>query len=77
MIKLLIFDFCGTLAGCGMADYGRIADKLRDFNLKVSEDDITKLVAALSGYLVESKNWDDLTNKAIQNHLLEWTRGNF
>jgi len=66
MIKLLIFDFCGTLAGCGMADYGRIADKLRDFNLAVSDDDISKLGAALSGFLVESNNWDDLTNKTIQ-----------
>jgi len=66
MIKLLIFDFCGTLAGCGMADYGRIADKLRDFNLAVSDDDIAKLEVALPGYLVESQNWSELTNKVIQ-----------
>ncbi len=66
MIKLLIFDFCGTLASCGMADYGRIAQKLREFNLAVSDNDILKLGAALPGFLIDSQNWDELTDKAIQ-----------
>ena len=66
MIKLLIFDFCGTLAACGASDYGRIAQKLREFNLAVSDDDIAKLSAVLPGFLVDSRNWDELTNKAIQ-----------
>lgn len=66
MIKLLIFDFCQTLAACGMTDFGRIADKLRDFNLSVSNEAVSKLGAALPGFLVDSQSWDELTNKTIQ-----------
>ncbi len=66
MVKLLIFDFCQTLAACGASDYGRITQKLREFNLAVSDDGILMLSAALPGFLVDSRNWDELTNKVIQ-----------
>jgi HAD superfamily hydrolase (TIGR01509 family) len=66
MVKLLIFDFCGTLAGCGMADYGRIAQKLREFNLPVSDEAIAKLEAAMPGFLVQASSWDEFTNRVIQ-----------
>ena len=36
------------------------------FNLAVSDDGILMLSAALPGFLVDSRNWDELTNKVIQ-----------
>jgi len=67
MIKLLIFDFCGTLAACGASDYQYLAQKLRDdFNLPVAQNDILQLSSALSEFLVTSQNWEELTNKVIQ-----------
>jgi len=66
MIRLVIFDFSGTLAYCPPKGYREIAAKLRDFNLPVNEEQVAKLEAGLAEYFSESSNWREFADKIIQ-----------
>jgi len=66
MIRLVIFDFSGTLAYRSTGEYREIAAKLRDFNLPVNDGQIAKLEAKLPEYFSESSSWKELTDKIIQ-----------
>ena len=66
MIRLIIFDFSGTLAYHQVGEYREVAAKLRDFNLQVGEDQIAKLEAKLPEYFSEASSWKELTDKIIQ-----------
>lgn len=66
MIKLVVFDFSGTLAYCEAKNYREVSLKLRDFNLPASEESISKLEGKLSEYLSSSESWEEFTNKVIQ-----------
>lgn len=66
MIKLVIFDFSGTLAYCPPKEYQQVFSKLRDFNLPLEESQIAKLEESISEYLSESSSWKDLADKIIQ-----------
>ena len=67
MIRLIIFDFSGTLAYYDSAEYHEVFNKLRDFNLPIKEGKTAKeLAAILPEFFSESSSWEDLTNKVIQ-----------
>lgn len=66
MIKLVIFDFSGTLAYCEAKDYREVFSKLRDFNLPVNEEKTARLEGLLDAMLTESTGWEDFANKIIQ-----------
>jgi len=66
MIRLVIFDFSGTLAYCGREQYRQVLDKLGDFNLPVDREKIAKLEESLRELFSEAVSWEDFTNKVIQ-----------
>lgn len=66
MVKLIIFDFSGTLAHCEAKDYREMLGKLRDFNLPVDEAKAAKLEEKMPEYFSEAANWEELTNRVIQ-----------
>jgi FMN phosphatase YigB (HAD superfamily) len=66
MIKLIIFDFSGTLAHCEAKEYREVFSKLRDFNLPVNEEKTARLEGLLDAMLTESTGWEDFANKIIQ-----------
>jgi len=67
MIRLVIFDFSGTLGYYDPAEYHEVFKKLRDFNLPVNEGKPAKALADILPELFsEAESWEDLTNKIIQ-----------
>jgi FMN phosphatase YigB (HAD superfamily) len=66
MIRLIIFDFSGTLAYYDTAGYREVFAKLRDFNLPGKEEKAAELESKLGKYFSESESWEELANKIIQ-----------
>jgi HAD superfamily hydrolase (TIGR01549 family) len=64
MIRLIIFDFSGTLAHYDPAGRPRVFEKLREFNLPIDE---TKALAALDEvlpeYFSQARNWQEVADK--------------
>ncbi|MCU0652835.1 MAG: HAD family hydrolase [Candidatus Pacebacteria bacterium] len=66
MIRLIIFDFSGTLAHYAAGEYRNVAEKLREFNLPVSDEQVAKLEEKLPAYFSEAASWKELTDKVVQ-----------
>lgn len=66
MIKLVIFDFSGTLAYCEAKQYREVFLKLRDFNLPVSEESTVQLEGKLGDYFSNSRGWAEFTDRVVQ-----------
>ncbi|MFA6376090.1 MAG: HAD family hydrolase [Candidatus Paceibacterota bacterium] len=67
MIRLIIFDFLGTLGYYDPAEYHEVFTKLREFNLPVNEGKPAKVLAEiLPDFFSDADSWKDLTNKIIQ-----------
>jgi len=67
MIRLIIFDFSGTLAHYGADEYREVFNKLRDFNLPVKEGKTAQeLEKALPEYFSAAGSWKELADKIIQ-----------
>jgi HAD superfamily hydrolase (TIGR01509 family) len=67
MIRLIIFDFSGTLAYYDTTEYREVFNKLREFNLPVNEEKTApKLADLLPEYFSLAESWEDLANKIIQ-----------
>jgi len=67
MIRLIIFDFSGTLAYYDAGGYKEIFGKLREFNLPVKEEKTAELLKkAIPEYFSEAEDWDELADKIIQ-----------
>jgi HAD superfamily hydrolase (TIGR01509 family) len=66
MIRLIIFDFSGTLAYFASGEYRQVSEKLREFNLPVSDEQVAKLEEKLPGYFSEAASWKELTDKVVQ-----------
>ena len=67
MIRLVIFDFSGTLGYYDSAEHRRVFERLRDFNLPVNEEKAaSRLAAVLPDYFSRAKSWQELADRIIQ-----------
>jgi HAD superfamily hydrolase (TIGR01509 family) len=67
MIKLVIFDFSGTLGYYDPAAHRRVFEKLKEFNLPVDEEKAAaKLSEVLPDYFSHAKSWQEVADKIIQ-----------
>lgn len=67
MIRLIIFDFSGTLAYYDPGEHEKIFEKLREFGLPENgEKQTRKLAETLPEYFSSAKSWDELVNKITQ-----------
>jgi len=67
MIRLIIFDFSGTLGYYDPAEHRRVFERLRDFNLPVNEEKAAaKLAQVLPDYFSRAKSWQEVADKIIQ-----------
>ena len=67
MIRLIIFDFSGTLGYYDPAEHRRVFERLRDFNLPVNEEKAAaKLAQVLPDYFSRAKSWQEIADKIIQ-----------
>jgi HAD superfamily hydrolase (TIGR01509 family) len=67
MIRLIIFDFSGTLAHYDAGEHKKIFDKLREFNLPVKEEKTGQILKeALPEFFCQAESWQDMANKIIQ-----------
>ena len=67
MIKLVIFDFFGTLGYYDSAEHRRVVEKLKEFNLPVDEEKVVaKLSEVLPDYFSRAESWQGVADKIIQ-----------
>lgn len=67
MIRLVIFDFSGTLGYYDPAEHRRVFERLRDFNLPIDEEKTAaKLAQALPDYFSRAKSWQEVADRIIQ-----------
>ncbi len=67
MIRLVIFDFLGTLGDYDPAGPRRVFEKLKEFNLPVSEEETAaRLAEVLPGCLSRAGNWPEVADRIIQ-----------
>jgi len=67
MIRLVIFDFSGTLAHYDSSSRRRVFEKLRDFNLPVDKDKVVgELEGILPEYFSQIQSWKEVADKIIQ-----------
>lgn len=67
MIRLIIFDFSGTLGYYDSAEHRRVFERLRDFNLPVNEEKAAaKLAQVLPDYFSRAESWQGIADKIIQ-----------
>ncbi|MFZ3074227.1 MAG: HAD family hydrolase [Minisyncoccales bacterium] len=67
MIKLVIFDFFGTLGYYDPAEHRRVFEKLKEFNLSVDEEKVVaKLSEVLPDYFSRAESWQGIADKIIQ-----------
>lgn len=66
MVKLIIFDFCGTLARPREADWDEFFLRLADFSIRITANEqAQKLINNLPDLLENSESWEQFTNRFI------------
>ena len=67
MIRLIIFDFSGTLGYYDPAEHRRVFERVRDCNLPVNEEKgAAQLAQVLPDYFSRAKSWQEAADKIIQ-----------
>jgi len=67
MIRLVIFDFSGTLGDYDPAGPRRVFERLKEFNLPVSEEKTAgRLAEVLPDCLLLARNWQEFADRIIQ-----------
>ena len=67
MIRLVIFDFSGTLGDYNPAGPRRVFERLKEFNLPVSEEKTAgRLAEVLPDCLLLARNWQEFADRIIQ-----------
>ncbi len=67
MIRLIIFDFSGTLAYYDPGEYRQVLAKLREFDLAApGEKAVQKLEGGFMELFSGAESWEELTDKVIQ-----------
>jgi hypothetical protein len=71
-LKLIIFDFSGTLAYLKNFDFEGFFSDLADFEIKLkTEEEKNYFISFCSEIWGWAKNWLDLSQKLLKNYIIE------